>query len=217
MKKRFKSGSKLEQLRVDRGLSQEQFAELAGVTRQTAYRWESGESLPSMKNISVICDVLEVSRQELFEACPEEIIEAAELDGEEECAAECEATAALTPVAEAAAEQQPRQPRDNVGMKEFMHMVYSDKRKIRMVWIIVFAALLAFSLFVTVCLNIITFPQVTNDPDTFETLLTYTVDRAWFGIMLAVSAVIAAIEALLVIEFLRFRKRMKAFFDAQLS
>lgn len=47
-------------------MSQEQFADAVGVSRQTAYRWESGGADPKPENISAICKVLGVTRDELY-------------------------------------------------------------------------------------------------------------------------------------------------------
>lgn len=59
-------GRRLEKLRADVGMSQEQFADAVGVSRQTAYRWESGGADPKPENISAICKVLGVTRDELY-------------------------------------------------------------------------------------------------------------------------------------------------------
>lgn len=42
-------------LREEKGLSQQQFADRLGVSRQTVFRWESGKSVPSAAQIKNIC------------------------------------------------------------------------------------------------------------------------------------------------------------------
>ncbi len=45
---------RLNQLRRQKGLSQEQLAEMVGVTRQAVQKWESGASRPDMDNLSIL-------------------------------------------------------------------------------------------------------------------------------------------------------------------
>lgn len=48
-------------IRRDRGLSQEQFAERIGVTRQSVSRWEMGISVPSISTLVLISETFDVS------------------------------------------------------------------------------------------------------------------------------------------------------------
>lgn len=57
---------KIVELRKEKGLSQEQFAFKVGVSRQTVYKWETGLSQPELMNIEKICDVLEISPNQLM-------------------------------------------------------------------------------------------------------------------------------------------------------
>lgn len=57
---------KLSQLRKSAGLSQEQLAEKAGVSRQTVFKWEAGLASPSMENILTLCRLFSVSADELI-------------------------------------------------------------------------------------------------------------------------------------------------------
>ncbi len=57
---------KLSELRKAAGLSQEQLAEKAGVSRQTIFKWESGLASPSMENILVLSRLFGVSADELI-------------------------------------------------------------------------------------------------------------------------------------------------------
>ena len=52
---------KLLKLRKMAGLSQEEFAEQVGVSRQAVSRWEQGSALPDSFNLARICSVLNVS------------------------------------------------------------------------------------------------------------------------------------------------------------
>ena len=57
---------RLAGLRKDAGLSQEQLAEKAGVSRQTIFKWEAGLASPSMENILALCRIFGVSADELI-------------------------------------------------------------------------------------------------------------------------------------------------------
>lgn len=54
-------GEKIVKLRKERNMSQEQFAELMGVSRQTVSKWESGAVLPSLDNIRILVNEFGVS------------------------------------------------------------------------------------------------------------------------------------------------------------
>ena len=47
--------------RVNKKLTQEQFAEKVGVSKSTVQKWESGASKPSIDKVEPICKVLEMS------------------------------------------------------------------------------------------------------------------------------------------------------------
>lgn len=68
-------GSKLVKLREEKGLSQEQMAELLDVSRQSISKWESDKSFPEIKRILFISEYFEVSLDYLFkdteDACEE--------------------------------------------------------------------------------------------------------------------------------------------------
>lgn len=46
--------------RVNKKLTQEQFAEKVGVSKSTVQKWEKGTSKPSIDKIEPICNVLEI-------------------------------------------------------------------------------------------------------------------------------------------------------------
>lgn len=52
--------------RTKKGLTQEDLAELLGVSRNTIYLWESGERLPSLLNYFWICFHLDIPNFNLF-------------------------------------------------------------------------------------------------------------------------------------------------------
>ncbi len=60
-------GEKIWRLREKRGLSQEEFAELLGVSRQTVSNWENDRATPDAYKLKLLCEVLQVSADELLE------------------------------------------------------------------------------------------------------------------------------------------------------
>ena len=58
---------KLQKIRKEKSLTQEQFAELTGVTRQSVSKWESGEAYPETERLIQIAAVLQCSLDYLFE------------------------------------------------------------------------------------------------------------------------------------------------------
>ena len=59
-------GKKISDLRKASGLSQEQFGELFGVTRQSVSKWESDTALPELSTLIKIADFFYVSIDELL-------------------------------------------------------------------------------------------------------------------------------------------------------
>lgn len=57
----------IREAREREGLSQEDFAELIGVTQQTVSKYESGIKLPSISTLSDIADVLKCSTDYLLD------------------------------------------------------------------------------------------------------------------------------------------------------
>lgn len=62
----MKLGDKLIMLRRERGYSQEQFANLLNVSRQSVSKWESGQSTPEVSKLIVIADIFKVSVDSLI-------------------------------------------------------------------------------------------------------------------------------------------------------
>ena len=56
-------------LRKRKGLTQEQFAEALGVTRQSVSKWESGQSYPEMEKLLQMCDLFGCDLETLVRGC----------------------------------------------------------------------------------------------------------------------------------------------------
>lgn len=56
---------KLQKLRKDKGLSQEQLAELLDVSRQAVSKWESGQTYPEIDKLIKLSDLFNVTLDEL--------------------------------------------------------------------------------------------------------------------------------------------------------
>lgn len=61
---------KIQALRKQRNISQEQLAESMNVTRQAVSKWETGESLPDIDNIVRLSEILDVSIDYLLKDTP---------------------------------------------------------------------------------------------------------------------------------------------------
>jgi transcriptional regulator with XRE-family HTH domain len=59
-------GNRLMNLRKVKGLSQEDFGNLVGVSRQTVSKWESNQTTPEMDKLVSISDVFHISLDELL-------------------------------------------------------------------------------------------------------------------------------------------------------
>jgi len=57
---RLSVGAQLRELRLERGLSQEGLAQLAGVDRKLIYRTELGQTSPRLDAVAQIADALQV-------------------------------------------------------------------------------------------------------------------------------------------------------------
>ncbi len=65
-------GERLYELRKKKGLSQEEVAEKLNVTRQSVSKWETDESKPDFDKIVPICELYEISTNELLNGTKEE-------------------------------------------------------------------------------------------------------------------------------------------------
>ncbi len=59
-------GERILKLRKEKGLSQEEVANIIGVSRQTISKWETGESNPDFDKIVPLCDLYNISTDELI-------------------------------------------------------------------------------------------------------------------------------------------------------
>ncbi|MCM1533161.1 MAG: helix-turn-helix transcriptional regulator [Corallococcus sp.] len=59
-------GENIRSLRIKNGLSQDYIAELLGVSHQAVSRWENGLAVPSVDNIAELCEVFDVSFEQLL-------------------------------------------------------------------------------------------------------------------------------------------------------
>lgn len=57
----MKFHERIHQLRRERGISQEELANVVGVSRQAVQKWESGASTPDIENLSALADYFTVS------------------------------------------------------------------------------------------------------------------------------------------------------------
>lgn len=62
----MKIEDKLLKLRKEKGLSQEEVADILNVSRQTISKWETGQSSPDFDKIIPICELYEISCDELL-------------------------------------------------------------------------------------------------------------------------------------------------------
>ena len=82
-------GEKLYELRKEKNLSQEEVADKLNVTRQTVSKWETNQSTPDFDKIVPLCELFEISTEELLtgkkqeEKEEQEIIEEKPLTKEE--------------------------------------------------------------------------------------------------------------------------------------
>lgn len=62
----MKIEDKLLKLRKEKGLSQEEVADILNVSRQTISKWETGQSTPDFDKILPLCELYEISSDELL-------------------------------------------------------------------------------------------------------------------------------------------------------
>ncbi|MBO5305579.1 MAG: helix-turn-helix domain-containing protein, partial [Clostridia bacterium] len=63
-------GEKIAVFRSERGLSQEQLAELTEVSRQSVSKWEMGRALPQLDKLAKLCEIFGVSADEFISDKP---------------------------------------------------------------------------------------------------------------------------------------------------
>ena len=62
-----KTGQFLKRLRKEKGMTQEQFAEIMGVSGRTVSRWETGSNMPDLDILIQIADYYEVEIREILD------------------------------------------------------------------------------------------------------------------------------------------------------
>ena len=62
----MKIGEKIANLRMTAGKSQEQLAEMLGVSRQSVSKWEMDQALPQVDKVLQLCDLFGVSTDQLL-------------------------------------------------------------------------------------------------------------------------------------------------------
>ena len=62
-----KIGTLLKELRKEKGLTQEQFAEMVNVSNRTVSRWENGNNMPDLDILIQISDYYEIDLRELLD------------------------------------------------------------------------------------------------------------------------------------------------------
>lgn len=62
-------GKMIQKLRKDKNLSQEQLAEMLGVTRQSISKWELEEAVPDVSYIIKLSELFSMSVDELLGNC----------------------------------------------------------------------------------------------------------------------------------------------------
>ncbi len=60
-------GSFLKELRREKGITQEQLAEIAGVSNRTVSRWETGSNMPDLDVLIELADYYEVEIREILD------------------------------------------------------------------------------------------------------------------------------------------------------
>ena len=88
-----KTGKFLQELRKEKGLTQEQLAEQMGVARRTVSRWETGSNMPDMDILIELSDLYAVDlheilsgerkRERMNQELKETVLQAAEYSSEE--------------------------------------------------------------------------------------------------------------------------------------
>ena len=57
---------RINELRINKGLSQNEFAKMIGVSANTVYHWNKTDVMPSLANIDRICSEFEITVEQFF-------------------------------------------------------------------------------------------------------------------------------------------------------
>lgn len=63
-------GETIREQRKRKGLSQEQLAERTSLSRQTIYKWESGQAMPDLENLKLLAGALDTTVSDLLGEAP---------------------------------------------------------------------------------------------------------------------------------------------------
>ena len=59
-------GSRIQKLRIDNGLTQEQLAEMLSISRQSVSKWEMDQSLPEIDKVIMMSKLFSVGTDEIL-------------------------------------------------------------------------------------------------------------------------------------------------------
>ena len=182
-------GEKINKLRKQRGLSQEELAFEIGVSRQTVSKWESNLMQPTIDNIRFLCDFFKVS--------PEYFI------GEDSAHAETVASDAGLPTVTEAVSTEPIGNDSETDTKPIKKGRYSKKKIALMTFLISLSSVVFVigAFFGGIEIYNLTLPSIGVD----DHAATYVNAFAIVGIILAVAALSAAI--VLIVLLVRNKKQ----------
>ena len=131
----------LIQLRDKYGLSQQEFADRVGVSRQSVSRWESGKSVPSAKQAAALCAAFRLNAKAFLNGRIEE--EGAEAGTAAAAEANMATSPAAVPAADSAADSAPAAEAGENTAKAGETLQGLSRRKTRRLLLIALGVLLA--------------------------------------------------------------------------
>ena len=78
-------GNRIEEARLNQGISQAQLARMLGVTKETVSKWESGDKEPTPEHLRDLGTVLKVSSDHLLGIERQQVISVQGLKDEDVC------------------------------------------------------------------------------------------------------------------------------------
>ena len=165
---------KLQELRKEKGLSQEGLASELGISRQTVSKWEAGVAVPSIENLIMLCRVLGV-----------------------------DITYFLPESEYAPAQAESKANTDSVDVKHSLDveeaLLSAMRRRGVVVGLWVNSFLLAIRIFITVCVGIITIPLEGHDVAVTSSGL----DIWHFIISVIITVLIGLLEVYLILKIVK--------------
>ena len=169
-----KIAEKLQELRKEKGLSQEGLASELGISRQTVSKWEAGVAVPSIENLITLCRVLGV-----------------------------DITYFLSESEYAPAQAESKANTDSVDVKNSLDveeaLLSAMRRRGVVVGLWVNSFLLAIRIFITVCVGIITIPLEGHDVAVTSSGL----DIWHFIISVIITVLIGLLEVYLILKIVK--------------